>query len=673
MAKRLTKQEKQDIQDKDNLVAEMRKRHSEYNTAEQHNIDAALLDLKVLVGEQHWDETVENERKTDGRPCLVVNQLPVFTRQVIGDQRQSRPATQIIPSDNLANTEVAEIIEGKIREIKYKSKADSAHDNAYAQSVRSSFGYWRIKTDYEADDSFDQTIYIEDIPNQFAVKFDPAAQRWDKTDGNWLIVESSISKETFEQKYPDVEPVNADHVTSIGSEWYLEGQVRIVEYFKKRPKTSTLYQMESGNVVDNEDDLNTLLEIGDTVKKEREVEGYEIIRYLMCGHGILEDEQIWPSKYWPVVEVLGETINVNGKPYKRSLIRDAHDSQRSYNYAISSEVETFSLAPKTPILATPKQLQGHESSWKQAHKRTYPFLYSNPDPAAPGWPQRVEAPQLSTAITAFRQETKQTLRDTIGIFDAGLGNQSNEVSGVAIEGRKRESDTGTYIFLDNLQYALELEDRIILDLLPKIFDTNRHVMTRGVDGTSNSVEINKPVVKDGLNVIENDFTKGKYDVVVTMGPTFSTQRQEARNNMLDLIGKVPAIAPFVLDKLVRSMDFHDAQDIARRLVVGGVVPAGVLNEDEKKDMPAEPAGPPPPDPLVLAQVQLADTQGKLNLAKAEKALADIMKIKEDLEVQQSEMTMKVMQAIEQRLSGMTQSEGQQGPPTPPGMEGYGVG
>jgi hypothetical protein len=689
MAKRQSKADKALQQERADIVAEMRRRYDQWTEAERHNVDAALLDLKLLVGEEHWDSDTEQERRTDGRPCLVVNQLPVFTRQVIGDQRQSRPSTQIIPSDKAASSEVAETIEGKLREIKYQSKADSAHDTAFGQAVRSSFGYWRITTEYENDQTFDQCVRIKAIPNQFGVRFDPLSTQWDKLDAEWLIVETVISEDTFNAEYPGHE-ANHDQISAIGPDWYSDEGVRIVEYFKKRPKPAkTIWAMQpldtfedAGHrdftvVVDNADDKAALLEQGYEVVKERQIDQYEIVRYKLCGFDILDDEEIWPSKYWPVIEVLGETVNINGKSYKRSLIRDAHDSQRSYNYAISSEVETFSLAPKTPIVATPKQLQGHEGAWRQAHKRTYPFLYTNPDPAAPGWPQRVDAPQLSTAITSFRAETKQTLRDTIGIFNASIGESGPEVSGIAIERRQREADTGTFIWMDNLQYALELEDRTILDLLPKIYDTNRTIMTRSMDGSSKPVEINKPIVTpEGERSIENDLTAGTYDVVVTMGPSFSTQRQEARANMMDLIGKVPNVAPFILDKLIRSMDFHDASDIALRLLKG-VVPREVLTEDEQQDLPETPQ-PQGPDPLTMAQLELAGTTSKLNLTKAEKTLAEVEKIKFEIGQAQEAMTLKVMQAIEQKLSGMFggnqgQFQGSQAPQVERSPQGQGVG
>ncbi|MFA4826475.1 MAG: portal protein [Methanoregula sp.] len=670
---------KKALEAKESLVAEMRAHYDQYTTYENHNTTAALEDLKLLVGEGHWDQKVLDERKEDGRPSLVVNQLPVFTRQVIGDQRQSRPNTKVIPSDQAATPANAEKIESKLREIKYISKADAAHDNAFGQAVRSGFGYWRIKTDYESDETTDQCVRITSIPNQFGVKFDPLSTQWDKLDANWLIVETMISKDAFKAKYPDHTPTT-DTLWGDGLlEWYNEDGVRIVEYFKKEhkpPKTLWLMSMatddgmEEVNSTDDPDEKARLEEQGFTVKKQRKVNAYEIVRYLMCGFDILEDKEVWPSKYWPVIEVLGETVNVNGKVYKRSLIRDAHDSQRGFNYAISSEVETFSLAPKTPYVGTVKQFQGFENKWRQAHKRTFAYLPFNADPTFPSPPQRVDPPQLSSAMVSFRTEQKQNLRDVVGIFDAGLGNQSNEVSGVAIEGRKRESDTGTYIYMDNLQYALELEDRTIIDLIPKIYDTNRSVMTRSADNESIPIEINKPVVVDGQQIIENDFTSGKYDVVVTLGPSASTQRQESRNNMLELIRVAPELAPFVADKLVRSMDFHDAQDIAQR-ILKGIVPRQVLSEEELKDLPQaeQPQG---PDPLVLAQMQLAETQSKLNLARAEKALADVMKVKEEIQVQQSEMTFKVMKEIDAKLMGMG-GPGQGGPQGPQMPQGGSLG
>ena len=109
-----------------------------------------------------------------------------------------------------------------------------------------------------------------------------------------------------------------------------------------------------------------------------------------------------------------------------------------------------------------------------------------------------------------------------GIYDASLGSRSNEISGRAILARQREGDTGTFVYIDNWSRAIRHTGKILVDLIPHVYDTARTLRIVGEDGRTDVLEINRPMGLDadwGVTPrIMNDVTVGSYDVVLDMGP-----------------------------------------------------------------------------------------------------------------------------------------------------------
>ena len=680
------------------FLAEVRKRFTQGVTADATNRATFIDNLKAVVGLNQWDDRIKNEREANGRPCLNFNQLPTFINQIVGDQRESRPACKVRPSDNKATVDSARVMENLIRAIEADSHAEVARDKSFDTAVKGNHGARRIITEYESDDSFNQVIKVKPIRNPLSVVWDPLSVEWDKGDAEWLIIYSDLHKDIFEEKYPDATMVNFDTIDSTMTEWYSKDKVRVAEYFKKKSgETKVIVQLKHtllvtdtgrpvlddagdevpgprhGEIIDKKDAVN--LEPGIEIAKDesgkeitRVVKSRKIVRYMVSGSDILEDEQEWPSKYWPVIPVEGRETDIEGKVYKKGLIDEAKDSMKSYNLSRNSEIETYAMAPKAPVTGTPKMFQGHEASWDMAHKKVLPRLLFNADSNFPGMkPERLPPPELSTAITQSTIQAREEMKGIIGIFNPGPWEISNEVSGRALDKRQHQSDVGSYEFIDNLSRSLELEYRIYIDLIPHVYDTQRAVKLLHLDGTVSTVNINEQVVENGERKVKNDLTVGRYDVIVTMGPNFSTQRQEAVSNMISLLQAAPQIAPFVAHLMVKNMDFADAQDLAKYLKMG-LFPKQFLKPEEMQEMSKEFPNAFQPQAQQMLQKQILEGKAQLDMAKAGKAMAETAQIKEEIGVMVAEMELKVMEAIDIKLGqivGMGQPE--QGGHLPQGM------
>ena len=628
------------------ILAEARDRLAKGLVAEGENKQNALADLEFIAIEgKQWPDGIRAERIAEKRPCITVNKMPVFIDQVVGDQRMNRPSIKVVPVDSKADVKTARILGGWIKHVQQISKSDIAVDHGFEHAVACGYGSWRVVTKYISDDSFDQEAYIEKIDNALAVVWGPHTE-YDCSDAMYCFIISDMDKEEFKYKYgEDPMPFNTADSQYVEG-WVTKDTVRIAEYFVKEPTKKMLYLLKSGEAVE-------VLPKGEKAVRQREVISYKIMWYLLTGNKIIESRQLVGKKYIPIVPVWGKEFNVGGKRVLRGLIRNAKDPQRMYNYWQSSDTEIVIMQPKSPYMITPKQLAGHETQWNDAHKRNYAYLLCNPDPQAPGWPKREAPPQVSSAMVEKIRESDQEIRDTIGIQKAGLGMQSNERSGKAIMERKKEGDVGTFSFIDNLSRSLEHTGRILIDVAPTILDTER-IIRLGLDDGKYEFETVNMEAPDGE--IFNDLSIGTYDVVVTVGPSFTTQRTEARESMQEFIQYYPAAAPIIGDLYAKAMDWQGAEDVAERLTY--LLPPEIRAELKAKaakqageEVPPSASAPEPPPPDPTEEIKLQEAQVRLDEAKVklqqEQVKLDEAKIKlEFASVQSKEGVKKLMDEID---------------------------
>lgn len=613
----MKKSKKSDKADKaDAVFTEAVERFERVEEAEREDRLLMEDDLRFVAGEQ-WPDEIIRARKADNRPCLTINRLPQFVAQVVGDARQNKPAVKVHPVDDGADVETADILEGLIRHIESASQATTAYLTGFEHAVTGGRGAWRIITERDHKDPFVQDIKIERITSPFACYFDPNAKRYDKSDGNWAFVVDWITKEAFEGLYPDETPDDwdADFGGNQCSGWIREDNlVRVAEYWRKKPEKCDIAMMQDGRRVKWEDvppeEYGLVLETAET-------ETYEIERYVLSGAGILSGPEIFPGEYIPVVPVFGPEEFVDNRTRNRSLIRYAKDPQRQYNYWQTTITEKVALAPRAPWVGTVNQFAGLERLWENANTENRAFLPFNPDPMSPGMPQRNQPAAINAAEMQQAAQAIDDLKATTGIHDASLGAQGNETSGRTILARQREGDVATFAWIDNLSRSIELTGRILVGIIPKVYDTTRVIRVLGEDGTATPTRINQPAMTERGPMLVNDLTTGKYDVTITVGPSYSTKRIEAADSMMAFIQAVPQAAQVSGDLIAKSMDWPGADAIAERLKK--LLPPGMLDEDLTPDQQAmrDQAA-----QIEQRQQQMMqqEAQEALQLAKAEKVV-----------------------------------------------------
>lgn len=579
--------------DKQEMLSLARKRLELAISTFSESRNDELDDLRFLAGspdnQWQWPADVLQTRgavqgqSINSRPCLTINKLPQHVKQVTNDQRQNRPSGKVIPADDKADVEVAEIFDGIVRHIEYISDADVAYDTACEAQVTFGEGYFRILTDYCDSDTFDQDIKIGRIRNSFSVYMDPSCQDPCGSDAEWCFISQDLLKEEYERQFPDASPISTLQSQGVGdpglSVWLGEDTVRISEYFYVEHEQGTLNLYHGGiTVVSGTPEDKEIAATGAKPIKTRHIDQRNVKWCKINGFEILEERE-WAGNWIPVIRVVGNEFEVDGKVYLSGLIRNAKDAQRMYNYWTSQEAEMLALAPKAPFIGYGGQFEGYEQQWKSANVTNWPYLEVNSDVtdgngSALPLPQRALPPMAQSGLIQAKMGASDDIKTTTGQYDASLGAGGNEKSGKAIIARERQSDTGTYHYVDNLARAVRYCTRQIVDLVPKIYDTQRIARIIGVDGDADHVTLDpeqdipvkKIVDQESGAVIKKIYNPsiGKYDVCVTTGPSYMTKKQEALEAMSQLLQGNPNLWAVAGDLFIKNMDWPGAQEMSER-------------------------------------------------------------------------------------------------------------
>lgn len=627
--------------DHDDIVAAAKERFKQASDAEAKNRIRAIEDIRFVDLDEQWDTRTRQDRERNGRPCMVINKCSGVVRQVVNDARQNKPRIKVRAADKKA--QLAELYNGLIRNIENASDADSAYDLGIDQAAKGGWGFWRVVTEYAADDVFEQDIRIRRIVNPFSVYIDPAAKLADKSDMRWAFICEVMERKEFERQYPKADTTDWSEEGQGESDagWFSEETVRVAEYYYKKPTKKTLWQIltiteqgedydtieepENAQVVEQNGQQYVLLETGPAlIVREREVKTDELYWCKIAGNKIIDGPTKQAGKYIPIVCCIGDEAWVEGEPHYKSVFYHAKDAQRLYNWARSNAVETLALSPKQPFIGTPAMFEGHENEWDEANTTPKMRLQANFDNGM--LPQRQP---LSIADNGALQEAMQSADDikaTTGLFDASLGAKGNETSGKAIIARQKESDTATFHLPDNQARAIKYTGRILIDLIPKIYDSERVVRILAADGSESWAEINKripdPFAPGGFKVV-NDLSAGSYDVTVDIGPGYATKRLEASDGMFQLLTAAPNTAPALLPRIAKNLDWPDAEEISQEI-------QGLMQ--------------PQADPAVqqAQQAQMQLEQQKMGLEQ-QKMQVDMAKAQLDLEGKKLDLEAKAME------------------------------
>lgn len=556
------------------FLQDMREEYEADVEFDRHNRQAALEDKKFSAGEQ-WDPVVLEQRK--GLPCLVINSIPQFTAQLVGDFRESRRAVKVVPSSD-EDLDVAQIRGDLIRAIEMNSRAERVYDLAFESLVQCGDGAFRVSVEYARDDVFDQDIFFRPIEDALSVVWDRYSVDPTGRDAKRVFVDDRIPKKEFEKKWPGVSPdqINPDGFfdqTSL-SGWVDDHSYRVTEYWRLIERQRIMAIFENGKVFElNEDNYEQIiLENGPPLKTRLAWCSYAQM-HLVTGFAILAGPFEYRLNRLPIIRMSGRVVNIGGRRVRYGLVRFMKDPARLKNFWRSVAAEQLGYAPKAQWMATESAVEGREEKIRKAHLSRDPLLIFNDEAVFGQNVQRLDPPAPQAALLNEAQVNAQDMKDVTGIHDASLGIRSNEVSGRAIQARQREGDIASLTFYDNANAAILEGGDVVNQLIPQIYDGTRVIRVIGEDESVRFQRINDPMDPNAI-----DLSVGQYDVALSTGTSYTTRRVEAAQAMMDAIQVWPNLMSVAGDLVAKAQDWPGADKLAERL--RKTIPPQFLEEDE---------------------------------------------------------------------------------------------
>jgi hypothetical protein len=611
----------------DPILLEARKRFKRCEDWEAEARRRFKADIKFANADSdngwQWEDDIRSSRNLDNRPCLTINKTRQHNLQVINDAKQNKPSVTIRPVGDGATYKAAQVFEGVVRHIEYISGGEVVYDTATTFQVQGGIGYWRVVTDYAEGDTLDQEIFLRRVKDPLTIYLDPDIRELDGSDARFGFVFDDIDKDDWHAQHPHFKDVGDLPTIGAGDDWLNQKKIRIAEYFRVVEKSDQLL-----SYVDDQGQRQTarasklppevIVELlKDETTRTREVTDRKIEWYKIAGDKIVE-KGTWLGKYIPIVRVIGEETVIDGRLDRKGHTRAMKDSQRQYNYWTSAAAEFVALQGKSPFVGSARAIEGLESYWETANTENYSMLpYNDIDEAGQpiARPERSAPPVMAPAYISGMQVARQELMEVSGQYQAEMGAPSNERSGKAIQERQRQGDNATYHFIDGLAIAIRFTGKILIDLIPKIYDTPRVVRILAEDGTAQVVQLDpsakqsyQPTQQPGdpqdqkdqqdeMAAIQAIFNPnvGRYDVQADIGPDYGTQRQETFNAVSQILQADNGLMPVIGDIMFKAADFPMADEIAERM---------------HRMVPAQALGGPNPE-VVQLQQQLGQMQHAL--------------------------------------------------------------
>jgi Txe/YoeB family toxin of Txe-Axe toxin-antitoxin module len=622
------------------VIREARSRFRRAMAWEAETRTRAASDLKFVNGDPdngwQWPDDVRNDREVQRKPYLTLNKTRVHCLQIENEARKNKPSVNIRPTGNGATYEAAQVFEGIVRHIEYISRAQNAYMTASRFQIRTGIGYWRVVTDHLGPETFDQEIYIRRVKDPTTILLDPDINEEDGSDARFGFVFDDMPKDEFRSKYPEHKEISAGAALGGADDaaWLAEDHVRVVEYFRVLPKKDKLVRARNPQTGEMQTirlskfPKEGLEQIKDSLDyKEREIIENKIEWFTIAGEKVL-DKRDWPGIYVPIVRAVGEETIVEKQLDRKGHVRPMKDAQRQYNYWASATTESVALQPKSPWILDPASIEGNEAVWAKSNVSNPAFLpwksWDDEGGRAYPTPERVAPPNLPEALIKGMEIAQQEMMMVTGQYQAQLGENENAKSGRAIQERQAQGDNATYHFNDGLATAIRFTGKILIDLIPKIYDTPRIIKIMAEDDSEEEVQIDPQAQQAYFSkqaaegqAVRSIFNPnvGTYDVEADIGPDYATKRQEAYNALTQLMAANKDLVTIAGDLLMKVCDFPMADELAKRL---------------KRMVPPQALGEAPPPQLQAQMAQLQQQNQNLMHIVAEltkKAAEDAIKIR----------------------------------------------
>ncbi len=525
------------------------------------------------------------------RPIMTIDQTDQYVRQIVNDARLSPPALKANPVDDKADIRTAEDLQGLFRHIERVSRAPKAYLNALEWAVVTGRGWFRVHSQLVNEERNHYEPRIGRIANCLSCYGDPYSTEIDGSDQTDAMLIVDHSHAAFKRKWPKASTVGS---WDTNDHWYTADNVRVAEWHSVRERDKTMVLTAEGEMTQEQakeaGETKGLINFRETVRQEKVC----TIRQ-MTGFEVLEETE-FHAGHVGLIPVYGNERYTRDGRKLFGMIRAAKDAQRLTNFLASNLAEAANSQTKAQWLAAAESIKNFETMWAKANTSSQAYLlYNHLDamgmPLPP--PNRSSVDLNLAGYANLIQMGHQMLQTTIGMYQASVGAQSNETSGVAIARRKSESDVGTYHYIDNLSDSMQHAGRIIMAMLPKVYDTARVARILGEDGEPSQVRIDPGAEESFSEQTQPDGKKmhvlnpgiGEYDVYVTVGPSYASQREETASTLTELYGRNPDLMTVSGDVYFDNLNFPGSKAIAKRLKT--MLPDPIKAMEDESEMPAE--------------------------------------------------------------------------------------
>lgn len=537
------------------------------------------IDAKRFRWGDQWDADVRNVRKIDGRPALTINHTNTFCQRQENTLRQQRPRIKCHPVGDGADVDTASVVNGLIRHIEDRSTASVAYDTGVKNAVDIGWGYWRVISEYIDPRSFDQELMIKPIRNPFTVYMDPSSVMPDGRDQYWCIISETMKRAEYKRRYPKAANVEWRYTDAPGdmtTDWESKDEVRLAEYYRIHEVRDTLCRLSDGQTKYRSDlaDPDVISALGLTIVAERPSTRCEVQWFRLNGKTVV-DRRTDPGEHIPVVRCEGNVEDVNGRVLRKGMVEDLKDPAQMFNYWRTAQTERYALTPKAPWVAAEGQIEGHPE-WNDANQKSYSTLVYKPIAGPDGVtplppPQRIPPAQVEAGMTEAASGAEHDLMSV-----AGMPQENPEISARVVSGnkylqrRQGMQDLTHFQYYDNQTLAIAWTGVLLLERIPAYYDTQRMQRIIREDGQPEMVTLNERAdhpENPAVQIVKNDMSVGRYAVVMDTGPGYATKREEAAENMIELLNT--PLGEVVVQKgpdiVLRNIDHPGFDQLADRV------------------------------------------------------------------------------------------------------------
>lgn len=655
-----------------------------------------------------WDGKVGEQFAN--RPKFEFNKIQLSVIRIYNEWAKNRFGVEFRPDDLKADQDTAETLNALLRGDERDSNADEAYSNAFMEGVAGGIGAVQLIAEYENpyDDSSEQRIRIKPIfEADSTVYWDCNAKRHDKADAKNVTLVVSMGRDEYVQKYggDDKDITSFDNLSHCQFEWVDNDRVKVAEFYEvtEKPRKMTKLAHEfAGEQVLYQDDENYQEELDEYMARGFEVVLQKTIKkrivkgYVLSGSAIIKELGEIAGEYLPIVPFYGKRMYIDGREVASGHTRLARDAQIAYNIKTSALLDLSSRPQDETPIFTPEQINGHSQVWanKEIDRPAYLTINAlkNIDGSimAIGPTSYTKPPQIPPALGAIIELANNDIHELTGNQANGEQLVSN-VSTEAVEMVQDKVDSQSYVYINNWAKTMAQVGRVWLSMAQVIYDEQDRQMTGLLpNDTDKSLTINRPIIKDGQMVWQNDVQNGRYRVAVDIGEVFTTQRDKTIKRLVNMLPIItdPMTQSALINTILANLDGTGLKDLAKfarkQLVMGGIAEP---NDDEKAELEqamAQQGNTPSPQDLWLqAEAQKATAEAERKTADTMRVLADTDNVRADTAIKLSELQQlhaqglqmeqvlailgQMREAQNQNRQGIKQEIGGQGgqPPIPP--------